>query len=104
MADGEGFGDTLAADLRIHPGAMALGMNAADDAVFVEWQTTQAREFATKQQSLVEAAFTFAFRMQGNRDDQAGAVERFTMLGVKHQMCQASGDMRLALQLQDGSP
>ena len=104
MADGEGFGDTLAADLRIHPGAMALSMNAADDAVFVERQATQAREFASKQQSLVEAAFTFAFRMQWYGDDQVGAIERLALLRLKHQARQASGDMRLALQLQDGSP
>src|SRR5258708_3263997 len=104
MADCKGFGDTLAAGLRIHPGAMAFGVNAADDAVFVEAQNTQAREFASEQQSLVEAAGAFPFRMQGNRDDQVGAIERFALLRLKYQTRQASGDVRLTLQLQDGSP
>src|SRR5260221_6331201 len=104
MTDCQGICDTLAAHLRIHAGSMAFRMNAADDAVLVKRQATQASEFASKQQSLVEAAFTFAFRMQRNGDDQVGAIERLALLRRKHHARQASGDMRLALQLQDGSP
>src|SRR5258706_4496533 len=104
MTDCEGLCDTLAARLRIHARAMTFRMNAADDAVLVKRQATQASEFASKQQSLIEAAFTLAFRMQRNGDDQVGAIERVALLRRKHQARQASGDMRLALQLQDGSP
>jgi len=104
MTDCEGLSDTLAARLRVHARAMAFRMNAADDAVLVKRQATQVGEFASKQQSLVEAAFTFAFRVQRNGDDQVGAIERVALLRRKHQARQASGDMRLALQLQDCSP
>src|SRR6266850_539576 len=104
MADGEGFRDTLAAGLRVHAGAMAFGMNAADDAVFVEGQTTQVCEFTREQQSLIETAFTFAFGVQRNRDDQVGAIQRFTLLRGVHQAREAIGNVWLTLQLQNRSP
>src|SRR6266404_8198948 len=104
MTDCEGICDTLAAGLCVHAGPMTFGMDTSDDAVLVKRRATQASEFASKHQSLVEAAFTFAFRMQRNGDDQVGAIDRVALLRRKHQARQASGDMRLALQLQDGSP
>src|SRR5438552_2453983 len=103
MTDGEGSRDALAAGLSVHAGAMAFGMNATDDAVFVKGQTTQAREFPSEQQSLIETALTFAFNVQRNGDDQVGAIERFALLRCEHQVREASGDVRLALQLEDGS-
>ena len=104
MADGEGIGDTLAARLRVHAGAVARGMSAPNDAVFVQWPATKASEFASEQQSLVEATLSFAFRVQRDGNDQVGALERLALLHCEQEMGQTRGDVRLALQLDDGSP
>jgi hypothetical protein len=104
MPDGEGIGDTLAAGLCIHAGAVTRGISAPDDAVFVEWQATKASELTSEQQSLVEATLSFAFRVQRDGNDQVGALERLALLRREHQMDQTSSDVRLALQLDDGSP
>jgi len=79
-------------------------MNAPDDAMFIEGHTSKTREFAREQQSLIETAFTFAFRVQRDRNDQVGAIERFGLLRGEQQTRQPSGDGRLTLQLQDRNP
>jgi hypothetical protein len=104
MADYEGISDTLAPGLCVHAGAVARGMSAPNDAVFVQWQATKASEFASEQQGLVEATLSFAFRVQRDGNDQVGALERLALLRREHQMDQTSSDVRLALQLDNGSP
>jgi hypothetical protein len=104
MADYEGISDTLAPGLCVHAGAVAQSMSAPNDAVFVQWQATKASELASEQQSLVEATLSFAFRVQRDGNDQVGALERLALLRREQEMGQTRSDVRLALQLKDGSP
>ena len=100
VANREGISDAFAAGARIHAGAVASRLNPTHDAVFIERQVAEAREFASEHSSLVETALAFASGMKRNSDDQVSAIDRLALQRRKHQVGQMSSDMRFTFQLQ----
>src|SRR5439155_24139092 len=96
--------DAVSPGAGVHASAMTFGVNASDDAVFIEWQLAEVSEFAGEQCRLIKTAFAFAFGMKRNGNDPVSGINWVALLRCKHQTRQTRSDALLAFQLKYRSP
>jgi hypothetical protein len=100
-ADGEGVSDALAAGALVHAGAVACGVNGADQAPFVQREARKPGQRAGEHGRLVEATLAQAVFGKWHRHDARRLCQRLAPLCLEHQTRDARGRVRLALEVEN---